>query len=348
MTPPKRWTPGDPLTAQRLNQTVFESAIPRREVVLGNGSSLVNESLGNQTANMRTSRIKLVAAVEDFQIQTESTDLNDVIDDVPSGLVREVRLNRKTGLHSKETMSGDFRAWDVMSGLTGALCDSVSTSSSDSQEEVANEIVTCDVFYVIFNEDSKRWEVLSFAGSSLNVIHGIIKRIIGKGYYEVYISTWNGITPACDFTSGSDSGDKCDICDILGLESDSGSDDCEIDLELPEPDNQTEQTDVIVLAYDSGSIFVPLRVGTDCLMMYLGDRNLENSTSTSGSASGSGSDVSSTERVYQIIRGHQEHLILYRERWECCNGLDTLVGRTPIIFPGIECPEQICVVCEEA
>lgn len=171
MTPPKRWTPGDPITADRLNSSVFESVRPRRDVVLGNGSSLVNESVGNQTANMRRSMIKLVVAVSDFGFGVSATDLNTgVLDDVPSGLVREVRLSRKTGTHGQETLSGDFRVWDPVAGLSGAFCGSDSASCSlsassscslsSSDEVFFSSKLICDVFYVTYNEDSKRWECL--------------------------------------------------------------------------------------------------------------------------------------------------------------------------------------------
>ena len=170
MPPPKRWTPGDPITAERLNQSVFEAVIPRREVVLGNGSTLVNESLGNQTANMRRHLIKMVVATTDFAVSATTTDLNTgVLDDVPSGLVREVRLNRKTGTHAEDTLSGEFRAWDPLSGLSGVFCPSdsasASASASASNEASTSSKIICDVFYVMFNEDSKRWEVLSGTGA---------------------------------------------------------------------------------------------------------------------------------------------------------------------------------------
>ncbi len=347
MTVPAQWIPGDPISATRLNSMVVEATRSRAQVSLGNGSSLINESLGNQSANMRRPMIKLVTATENFAIQTSPTDLASSNDDVPSGLVREVRLNRGTGIHLPEYTAIAFRAWDVMSGLTDAFCDSVSASNSDSTDPVANEIAECDVFYVIYNEDSKRWEVLSFAGSSLNIIHGLVHRVIGKGYYEVKISTWSGITPDCDAISnstgntGSDE-DPCSVCSILNLESHSGSsfDECEEDLEVPKPDNQTTETEVIVLAFDAQSIYVPLKVDTDCLMVYIGDRNLENSIS--------GSDSTERERVYQIIRGYQEHIVEYKDEYQCCptTGAWTLIKRTAVIFAGVSCPVQICDECE--
>lgn len=360
MTIPTPWSPGDPLSASRLNLMVTESVKARTQVSYGNGSSLVNETLGNQSANMRRPMIKLVTATENFEIQPSSTDLVTVTDDVPSGMVKEVRLNRGTGIHAPDFYSAPFRAWDVMSGLTDAFCDSA--SNSDSTDPVANEIVECDVFYVIYNEDSKRWEVLSFAGSSLNIIHGIVHHVIGKGYYEIEVSEWSGSTPACDlrsgsdvyvpgqgYESGSDIGEACGICDILSQGEQVGSSfqDCEDTLTVPDPDNHTSGTSVIVLAYDPQSVHVPLKEGTDCLMVYIGDRNVENSLSASGSESSS--ENAPRERVYQIVRGYQEHIVEYKDEYECCptTGAWTLIKRTAVIFAGVSCPVQICAECEE-
>jgi hypothetical protein len=174
MTTPSRWTRGEPLTASRLNDMRGESVRPRRDISIGNGSSLVNETLGNQSANMRRPFIKCVTAVEDFEIQAYPTDLNGVFDDVPSGLVSEVRLSRSTGIHGIDTAS-PFRAWDVLGGLNGVFCTDASDSASGSTSSSASASVSdetslttkvaCDVFYVIYNEDSKRWEVLSGTGS---------------------------------------------------------------------------------------------------------------------------------------------------------------------------------------
>jgi hypothetical protein len=171
MTTPKRWTPGDPLTADRLNQVISESVRPRRDISLGNGSSLVNESLGNQSATTRNQPIKLVVAVTDFAISETPTDIAAHADDVPSGFVKEVRLNRRSGIHIKDDNEKPFRAYDTVSGLSGNICsaDSASNSASLSDSESGSVLSgksSCDVFYVIFNQDSKRWEVLEVGISS--------------------------------------------------------------------------------------------------------------------------------------------------------------------------------------
>jgi hypothetical protein len=173
MTIPKNWQPGDPITAAQLNTGNVEASRPRRAISLGSGSSLVNETLGNQSVSAKVPLIRLVVATEDFAIQEEPTDLNGFIDDVPSGLVREVRLNRRSGTHVKDDASKPFRAYDVTAGLTGAFCDMGSDSASASASQSGSESgpatsgkAFCDVFYVMFNQDSKRWEVMAAGGGS--------------------------------------------------------------------------------------------------------------------------------------------------------------------------------------
>jgi hypothetical protein len=189
MTTPKNWQPGDPITADRLNTGNAESSRPRRSVTLGNGSSLVNETLGNQSVSAKAPSVKLVVAIEDFLIPETPTDLNGVVDDVPSGLVREVRLNRKSGTHVKDESQKPFRAYDVTAGLTGTFCEttsdfvsassSASASSSTSDAEFSGKSL-CDVFYVMFNTDSKRWEVMAAGGT---VTYTVRFRIVAADVY---------------------------------------------------------------------------------------------------------------------------------------------------------------------
>lgn len=144
MTFPKTWTPGELITAQRLNELQRDAARPRRETSLGDGASLVNEALSNQSANMRKQTLRLAVANEDFQIPDTSTDLiSSAIDQVPSAPCNMVRLERNTGNYTQETKTLPFRAYDVLAAIGGAQRRSQG-----------------DIFYVVYNEDSKRWEVL--------------------------------------------------------------------------------------------------------------------------------------------------------------------------------------------
>ncbi len=181
MTQPKRWTPGDPLTAERLNQVISESVRPRRDISLGNGSSLVNETMGNQSATGRFQQIKLVVAITDFAISETPTDIAAHADDVPSGFVKEVRLNRRSGTHGEDSAEKPFIAYDPVSALDGAICNPLSDSSSASGSISSSESGAastsksiCDVFYVIYNTSSKRWEVLAGGGGGIELYHGII------------------------------------------------------------------------------------------------------------------------------------------------------------------------------
>ena len=206
MAPPKPWIPGDPITAERLNETAAESIRPRREISLGNGSSFVNETMGNQSANMRRPFMKLVEAIEDFEIPYEPTDLDVALDDVPSGMVRQVRLNKRSGEHNKETIGGPFRAWDVLQGLN--------YQSSKS---------TGDKFYVLYNEDSKRWEVLGQAVGGSRRIWFTIVSVECVGYTGEMIltvdPTW--YTGGCDVPIPGEDGYGYllveDVCETLAF-----------------------------------------------------------------------------------------------------------------------------------
>ena len=196
----------------------------------------------------------------------------------------------------------------------------------------------------------KEWvPVVGGGGSSSDFQHGTVTEVLGCGYYEVTIATWNGITPEPTSISSSE---ECDLCDqLLNRDLDSsGIDDCTVDETLPEFElnptdpkrivtRQVTTTETTVLAFDYASRFVPLALWSDCLIVDKGDRN----DVLNGSTGSSSTD--NTEPVYQIVRGHQEHILQYKERWECCNGVDTLIGRTPIIFVAKVCSEEICTNC---
>lgn len=210
MTTPRRWTPSDPITAERLNTSQAEASRPRRDIVLGNGSSMVNEQLGNQSANMRAPLVKLVVALQDFAIPETPTDVPGMVDDVPSGLVREVRLDRRSSTHTNSESERSFIAYDVTGGLTGAICDtsaSASASASGSgsvSSAMPGSRLTCDVFYVMFNLDSKRWEVLNGVGGGIELSHGIILEqcSLTCSTYRVQ-RVHRYLTPDCDPASES-------------------------------------------------------------------------------------------------------------------------------------------------
>lgn len=208
--------------------------------------------------------------------------------------------------------------------------------------------------FVVFGEHNAASNGLigRFAGGgasgTVNLLHGIVVSSLGCGYYEIELSEWSGETPDAPSVSDSSLPNECDICDELIQGSGAA---CSEDATLPQFEEtetsetphivrrQTTGTGVIVLAFHRASRFVPLQLWSDCLLADLGDENATVTSEDDCQSSGN------TEPVYQIVDGIMEHLIQYKERWECCDGVDTLVGRTPIIFPGIECPEETCNAC---
>jgi len=346
MAPPKRWTPNDPITAEQLNQAVFESVISRREVVLGNGLSLVNESLGNQTANMRRQMTKLVVATTDFLVSATTTDLNTgVLDDVPSGLVKEVRLNRKTGTHAEDNLSGDFRAWDPVSGLSAAFC---ALHSASDNAEVATKSA-CDVFYVIYNEDSKRWEVLT-TGASQNLRHAIVCDCVGDGWYVMeFADCLPSAPPDCDplcastsasasnddyscSSSASNSGDPCSLCNLSGFECECGG-----PATFDADRDAGHGNGTFVYAYDKRT--VPLKIGGAATIAWLGDLCDTPCGSASASASASASDSNvSSNLLYTVLNGDYELVTIPHEVWECCpiEGIKKVACYT-FIVEGVMC-----------
>lgn len=163
--------------------------------------------------------------------------------------------------------------------------------------------------------------VVQKEGGAGPAIFGIIYASRGCGYYDVEVATWAGSTP--------DGG--CDGCASITAAGPGVTDEECGTAELPGFPTQLEGTGEFVLAYDPQSVLVPLQLGSDCTMMDMGAEN---------DAPGGGKEI-----VYQIKRGFQVHTVQYKNRYECCNGVDLLVGRTAIIFAGIECEETICNEC---
>mgnify|MGYP003648107467 CR=1 FL=1 len=111
---------------------------------------MVNETMGNQSALSHEAGTRLVVAKEDFTKDVQETDIYAIFDPHYSGKCMMMRLNSSgaapTGLYEEEVYSREFRVWDPMALLT----DASSKSSGD-------------MFYAIYNKDSKRWEVLQVA-----------------------------------------------------------------------------------------------------------------------------------------------------------------------------------------
>jgi len=171
--------------------------------------------------------------------------------------------------------------------------------------------------------------VVRFAGGSAGGASrwGLVVESLGCGWYIIELGTLDGQTEA------SGSGPVCDPC--VGVTG-SGTAECALELEYPAP--RVTGSGTYVTAYDPASLIVPLRPGTDCVVTKM--------PGTSPPASGSGSG---TLTGVWAVRGLQEHIVQYRERWDCCepDGPPVLVGKTPIIFVGKECAEITCAACPE-
>jgi len=346
MTRPKQWIPGDPLTADRLNVEQAESMRSRRDIALTNASSMVNETLGNQSANMRRSFTRLAVAIEDFAIQDEKTDLAEALDDVPSGLCQWFRLNRKSGIHVEDNLSTPFRGYDVLGGL------------NDQVQKVAGEF-----FYVVYNEDSKRWEILQSAGIKLK--YGIVGDCLGDGWYEVELSDWDEQPPipgsesasasASTSVSSSASDDPCDLCLLHDMTEGA---DCESVEAVEVYRTAGSGTGQIVYAHTAETI--PLKGGSLVKMIkraaadaasVSASASLSSSLSTSMSASTSlsASDDPMSNRLYDVVNSEKPLLSLPFPNYECCELPDgskifQQISCTRVIVEGVSCvgPDTPC------
>ena len=181
-------------------------------------------------------------------------------------------------------------------------------------------------------------EIKPRGGGRLNVQHGIVTTNLGCGYYTIEKAIWSGDREAAGSGLGSGSGiGDCDVCyDITGADT------AECAITLTYPPVQVTGTGVFVTAYDSASVLIPLVIGSSVKMINMGD-----TSSATGSGSGSGADATP---IWQIIRGLMQHTVQYKERWDCCDGayesgVETLLGRTPVILIGKECDEIPCGTC---
>lgn len=330
MNRPHRWIPGDPLTADRLNVEQAESMRSRRDIAITNGSSLVNESLGNQSVNMRKSFLRLAVAIEDFAIPDMKTDLAEALDDVPSGLCQWFRLNRKSGNHVEDSLSTPFLVYDVLGGL------------NDQVQKVAGEF-----FYVVYNEDSKRWEILQSAGIKLK--YGIVGTCLGDGWYEVELSDWDEQPPipgsasesasSSVSTSGSDEPyDACDMCAFVDFGAESSCESVE-DYEVTR--NAGNGTGQIVYAHTAETI--PLKQGSLVKMIKrAAPESASDSLSASASSSLSVSDDPISNKLYDVVNSEKPLLSLPFPDYECCELPDgskefRQISCTRVIVEGVAC-----------
>lgn len=332
---PKNWKQGDPISASRLNDGNAEAARSRRQFSMGSGSSMINETLGNQSSMAFEAGARLVIAKEDFSPQESETDIYAIQDPQYSGKCMMMRLNSEgvlpTGLYEEELHSKEFRVWDALALLNNA------TSKS-----------TGDIFYTIYNKDSKRWEVLSTEATT-TIKHAITCRCDGDGWYVIeLVDDAIGLQiqppdcePSCDGSSASASAsssasadDPCNPCTMnTDLEAACGS---ASTFESSRP--MAIGNGTYAWAYDKRSI--PLKIGGMCTVAWLGDV-CNDSTSFSSSAS----DDSTSNRIYTILTGEYTLISIPHEVWECCpiEGVKKVACYT-FIAEGTMCigPEDPC------
>lgn len=298
MTTPHNWTPGEPITASRLNAGQQESLRARRQITTGPGSSMVNELMGNQANVVPKKLIRLAIATEDFVDAGTRTDLATGVDDVPSGICQWYRLDRKSGNHGEDTLSAPFLCYDVIGGLNNGVLR-----------------VRDEIFYVIYNEDSKRFEILQSV--SFRLTYGIARTCLGDGWYEVEISDWNE-TPytGSSSVSTSVSDDPCDLCAVAPTEvvlGDSAA--CDTIQEVASSQNVGVGTGQIVYAHTAS--LIPVLIGGLVKML---KRSTSGSSSTSNSASSSTSvsDDIILDRLYDMVDYARPLLSLPFPHYECC------------------------------
>jgi len=161
-----------------------------------------------------------------------------------------------------------------------------------------------------------------FAGGGGSNQWGLVTALLGCGWYTIELGTLDGSEEA------SGSGPVCDPCSgVTGA----GTSGCGLTLDYPTP--RVVGTGVYVTAYDPASTIVPLKVGADCILTRM--------QGSAAPASGSGAAGAAWS-----VRGLQEHIVEYKERWECCDdGSRKLVGKTPVVFAGKVCEEILCEEC---
>lgn len=198
----------------------------------------------------------------------------------------------------------------------------------------------------------REFKLLHAGGNgTANLRHGIVTEHLGCGYYLVELSDWvgnmsqSGIGIGSGWSgSGSTVGSgvvdmDCNVCaDIVG----EGTASCELILSYPQ--SQLAGTGAYVTAHHHASLLIPLVIPSDCILVNLGD--VDGGNTSAGNTSGSGSG-DTPERIWHILDGLQEHIVEYREEWDCCepDGPFTLIRKHPKVLIGMSCPPIECGAC---
>jgi len=209
--------------------------------------------------------------------------------------------------------------------------DPITITNRSTKNSIASGSVLLTKFII------KEWAPIWQSGGG-TLRHGIVRSNDGCGYYTVELGTWSGNLNTSGVGIGSDSSGvdrNCDVCyDVVGA----GTSSCGIALSYP----TCPVTGIgeFVRAYHRASVLVPLVSGSACMLTGQGGADASSTSDSSGT----------TEDVWHIVDGLQEHTVQYIEEWGCCNGEgesgeETLLTRQPIIFPAKVCDVIQCGSC---
>jgi hypothetical protein len=304
----QKFSVGEQLRASRLNEMVDYSRAPYAAVP-SYGGHIFGSQHANGSSNNRLEPVILVYATEDFSIQVSDAG---TVDDVASGLCDFVRLSRPLNVYENVTGRA-FQVHDVLASLSNSASKSAG-----------------DIFYAVWNHDSKRWEALSASGIRLQAAH--VVRCLGKGWHEIELCEWDGRPDQAAIDSASDS-ESCDG----DLEAQAFSH-CDMQCDSEPCDNIEdgavpmdrclqigEQIHYPIYAHTCRQL--PMRVGGMCkVIRRFGDP--EGTISLSDSISGS--ESADDPWYYDVVDGEWPLQTLQRETWVNC--VDELTGECTAIM----------------
>ena len=343
----EHWKPGMDITAERLESMRRASGT---QTYFGGPGVSQTSAMHAATGGFQSNKTKLVVSIERFEKRLSPDISTGVYDEAPSARVRDVLLNTNPAdgdvtKYQTDTTGGDFRVWDPIAGLTGIAGFGANVP-----------------FHVIFNSETDRWEVLR---QGIEIRHGLVCRCIGPGWYVVQLMDQLGVEPPeidpdCAYASDRVNQEGisawmqgCDLCDL----TDCGGDDLtaedpvvgEFNPRRPGAYDETEVTanscpgtlepgEEIIYAYDKRAI--PLKIGGQVTVLYIGDTFSYTPTSGSGSESVEGDPV--TVKLYMVMSGEYMMVAIPHEEWECgSDGVPALVSRTTFLVEGVACVQQL-------
>ena len=208
---PRHFRRGDPFSARHMNDIIGEARGARS--VRASNDGIFNDTQGNVVFNTAPPGVRLAVAIEDFQVQDYPTDFAGKIDKAPSGKCLMLRLNNEAD-YIEETRSLPFRAYDPVAYM------------NDSGSQTAG-----NAFHVVWNSDSKRWEVIAPASSVTK--WGIVDTVQECGMYIIELGVMcNNEESSVSMSDSFSDPNPCNQCDNVISESTAN---CGIELIYPQP-----------------------------------------------------------------------------------------------------------------